>query len=197
MGARIKCFFLEPAPWAEESFRRFTWSNETKCPGPAGYHTVSVVVSPKVPWDKEHNGEGNLAEKELRKDPRWPEKCVCGYVFTPEDQWQHNFDRLYTRSDNSELVTLRSAPVGAMWDAHWMSDRYKGPDGLHLIVKTPGGDWPVDGPSSGGGKWTREGKVPNITAKPSILFPPTTTTDGRVLEKGYHGFLTNGFLEEC
>jgi hypothetical protein len=58
--------------------------------------------------------------------------------------------KLYRRSDTGELVTLGDAPVGAMWDAHWMAhgDVRTGPDGITLAIRTPGGDWLVDSEAS-------------------------------------------------
>lgn len=115
-------------------------------------------------------------------------------MFASEDQWQFNPDALYRRGDTGELVTLHAAPAGAMWNATWMrqGEIYREVDGITLVVRTPGGDWCVDGPAYPAGQppvpnaWQREGKVPDITARPSIHIP------GR-----YHGFLTGGWLEEC
>ena len=89
--------------------------------------------------------------------------------------------------DSGEVV--KSAPVGSMWNADWYKDSglKPGPDGMWLIIKTPGGDWFVDGPSNNGNGWTREGAAPNITARPSIL----------TANNQYHGWLTNGQLTEC
>lgn len=86
-------------------------------------------------------------------------------------------------------TTLSEAPVGAMWTADWYD--FKGPDGHCLVVRTPGGDWIVDGPSmnndgSRGNPWQRSGEIPKVTANPSIHIP------GK-----YHGWLREGFLESC
>jgi hypothetical protein len=75
-----------------------------------------------------------------------------------------------------------------MYDAYWMkdfSDYKKRSDGIMLCVKTPGGDWIVDGPSNNGNGWERTGTVPKITATPSILMAR------------YHGWLRDGWLVEC
>ena len=90
------------------------------------------------------------------------------------------------------------APVGAMWNADWLHgcrfgwDRAldRNADGLVLQVRTPGGDWLIDGPALRDGVpygdgWTRTGTAPDITATPSIVL-------GR-----YHGWLKAGWLEEC
>lgn len=83
-----------------------------------------------------------------------------------------------------ERPGYRPLPAGAMWTD---------PD-LGLTVRTPGGDWHVDRPSSSGGRWTRSGDPPRITATPSILFSLDRPTVG---QRSYHGFLTDGFLVEC
>jgi len=84
-------------------------------------------------------------------------------------------------------MTLRDCPPGAMYDAFWYPE--KGPDGRALCVSLPPGGgmdfWHVDGPSKGGGGWTRSGEPPFVTANPSILTPR------------FHGFLRNGWLESC
>lgn len=85
----------------------------------------------------------------VRADPRWPKTCVCGYTFKETDQWQVNYHQMFEATGGSrdgERYTLSDAPVGAMWDATWWHDLayMTGPDGISLVVKTPGGDWPVD-----------------------------------------------------
>jgi hypothetical protein len=95
-------------------------------------------------------------------------------------------------------VEIKAAPVGAMWDADWYEGSKlkdgrlynRNPDGVTLVVRTPGGDWIVDGPSFANreevGSWSRFGTLPNVTATPSILIP------GK-----YHGWLRDGQLVEC
>jgi hypothetical protein len=125
-------------------------------------------------------------------DPRWPARCDCGHVFrdVPEEPYQLFLERLYERPDTLERFTLEEAVPGAMYDAEWYhgSDGFVGPDGLSLMLKLPGGPhewWAVDGPSKNGGRWTRTGVVPKITATPSILTPR------------YHGWLRDGFLVDA
>ena len=206
MGSRIRCFFLAPTNDIDLYLRRYR-SRSIPEPGDKctasgmEYHNVDRVIErttvealkargwPAHDGDLVHGSEGVPKD-----DPRWPQACACGLQFTAEDHWQCNPEKLYRRSDTSELVALRDAPVGAMWDAHWMSDihGYKRIDGMTLCVRTPGGEWCVDGPSYSEGKvsgagWSRSGVAPDITANPSILIPTGN----------YHGFLRAGFLEEC
>lgn len=186
MGSTIKCFFLEPLDQAREDLRRFTYgeTNQPTCPGVDAWGHDAKVVLGTVPYPMGQGammGEG--ADNFPHEDPRWPKVCSkCDYEFKPEDQWQHNLDRLFKTEAFQLWVTLESAPVGAMWDASWYDS--KGPDGRCLVVKTPGGEWVIDGPKP----WMRTGEPPNITVSPSILFYGSTP---------YHGFLVDGVLKEC
>jgi hypothetical protein len=181
----IKCFLLEPSDRARESLRRFVWSSEgNKCPGPWGYHNADMDLG-EVPYDaaRPHGDNHDHA------DPRWPTHCGCGYAFKPDDQWQYNQHQLYRRVDGGQLYTLGGAPVGAMWRAPWYGP---GKDGKGpLILKTPGGDWDIDGPASNGPGWTRTGEPPLITATPSIGMH---NRDG---SWRYHGWLRNGELVDA
>lgn len=195
MGSRIQCFLIEPTNRTDRKLRRFRGSGDgEKCPGRYGYHNGHTSY-----------GEGKCHEEAMadgykvwrwdegedeppHDDPRWPTKCDdCDYVFRPEDNWQVFREVIYVRKDTGAFMTLRDCPPGAMWDADYYPE--KGPDGLALCVSLPpeGGldYWFIDGPAKGGGKWTRTGTPPNITASPSILTPR------------YHGFLRGGWLEEC
>lgn len=191
----IRCFWLEPTSKAEESLRRYSSST---CPaGGFSYHNAEVVLG-QVAMPAELAGlVGRGDDSFPHDDPRWPTKCdACDYVFDADDNWQHKIDRLYQRDDTGELVTIRRAPVGAMWHSPRMAEFRKPakptPDGLYIYVKTPGGDWPVDGPSSDGGYWKRTGTPPHITVRPSIGI-------GRAEGGGwaFHAFLTDGVLKRC
>lgn len=195
MGSRIQCFMIEPTGRVRRQLRRFVFSSdaESKCPGVMGSHNGHAPF-PEGACRTEKQGDYEVwrfdDEHEIppHDDPQWPQKCDdCPYVFKPEDHWQLFHDVIYVRKDTGATMTLRDAQPGAMWDATWYPE--KGPDGLALCVALPpnGGHdyWHIDGSAKGGGKWTRTGQVPNITANPSILTPR------------YHGFLRNGWLEEC
>lgn len=183
----IECFFLRPSAFAQETLRRYTYSND--CPSVYKYHNCSVEIN-VVPYDLAIPNDGSPGTGIEHDDPRWPSECHCGYKFKPEDEWQHQLIRLYWRSDHLALrVTLSDAPVGSLYYGDWY--HWRGPDRHCLIAITPGGPWIIDGPStnndgSRGPAWTRTGEVPKITVTPSIHFP------GK-----YHGWLRDGVLEEC
>lgn len=190
MGSRIQCFMIEPSDRAEITLRRYCYPGHgNDCKGPMGSHDALIHVG--FTTEEPSHVEDSL---NYPKDhPLWSKKCSdCDYVFQPEDQWQINCTRIYKAPDGKEYTLLFStpqvgkAPAGAIWDAAWMPS--KGPDGKSLMVMTPAGDWWVDGPSSNGPGWTRTGVPPNLTIRSSICI-------GNPVR--YHGFLTNGFLEEC
>lgn len=104
-------------------------------------------------------------------DRRWPKACPCGYVFRPNDGHQEWRTRLYRRGDNGELTTLRDAPVGAIYDSGSFRDvpgYQRNGDGMSLVLKTPAGEWMIDGPANNGPGWTRTGTPPDIVVTPSI-----------------------------
>jgi hypothetical protein len=195
--SKITCFWLAPADECEVAMRRYRSSATEKCaevivpypehpPVVRGYHSAEVKIERK-PCRDDH-GHADIPSDEVKTDPRWPKACGCGYVFVPEDMWQLNEHHLYRRSDNGELTTISDAPAGAMYDAYW----YKAagepgkPDGLNLVLKTPEGDWHIDGPANNGPGWSRTGTPPNITCSPSI---------GIGNPQRMHGWLRNGVLE--
>ncbi len=196
---KIECFLLYPTNMVRRHLRRYAgWimvdglpkqrGGRCEIEGNDGYHQAWVRVEDTVAHQDE--GKNLLCEhwSSHKGDSRWPTYCACGYQFQRNDEWQVFTELIYMR-DTGETMTLREAPVGAMWDAVWFkgAKNYGGPDGLCLVVKTPGGEWCIDGPSSAGGNWVRTGSPPKITVRPSI---------GIGNPFWYHGFLTEGVLED-
>jgi len=152
------------------------------------YRTVPLTISERGTWQMEHDAPPPAT------DPRWPDRCACGYLFEPENTYQVAPSRLYVRQDTGEQLTLHEAEPGMLWDAPWFLDfkpPWAGPDGRSLVMRLPGnGEWTIDGPSSTGGGWTRTGEPPTITARPSIL------SHGSSARQGYHGWLDAGILSD-
>lgn len=137
----IQCFLLEPTGQENHYLRRYAVV-DGGCTGAANYHNARVFTRLLA--------EGE-APRTLAEDPRWPVTCQhCDYTFQPEDRRQDFRQPVYRRVDTGEEMELHAAPAGAMWFTEWMQQYPQrcGPDGRYLTVRTPGGDWVVDGRAS-------------------------------------------------
>lgn len=201
----ITCFMIEPAGTVRRWLRRYSPSQWDKAAnraipvcGANPYHNAQVPIEDGVLLERRDAGGFLYHDTQPREwprdDPRWPTHCdACGYVFTDADVWQLHWHALYRRVATGEVVghlhpSEGRVPPGAMWDTPWFLPQWAGPDGRCLSVMTPGGEWCIDGPSSGGDRrpWQRTGEPPTITATPSIL-----------IGDRYHGWLTNGVLRDA
>lgn len=199
---KIRCFLLEPTASVRVSLRRFTFVGDKRCRlSPVGGHEtglfVTVPVAPAADWPGASGDPFAIGAPIAKDDPRWPEECsYCREPFQVDDPYQVHVEGLWAGSPNGELVTLRNAPAGALWNAEWFPER--GPDGRSLCLQLPGGSaWHIDGPSArqladvtaprfAPGRpaaWQRWGAVPKITVTPSVLTP------------GFHGVVKDGYLE--
>ena len=216
----IPCFWLEATRTTRRSLRRYSreGSPDADVCKPYGYHNAQTVID-VVPYEikatssrPEYRTFDYLGADDRKlfpnEDPRWPAKCGnCDYRFADADARQVFFDELYARTDTREVLALRDAPPGAMWDAWWYGDSDfptpPRPDGIHLMVRCPDmrdgkgtADWYVDGKAGNApGKlygWERSGdpkaNPPTITANPSIQITRTN---------GYHGWLRSGKLVDA
>lgn len=193
MGSTIQCFLLQPTKKYRINLRRY--SKDAKCPVNNWCHNADIFVG-----EEEHEEPPTNGDLHPHDDPHWPAKCdLCDYKFVEGDYWQKNYDLVY-RADDGREFTLTSpdqmtndrvmqAPPGALWECSWMPSA--APDGKSYCVRTPGGDWHIDG-SYKHGTWTRTGVAPNLTVTPSILIG--TKADG---SWQYHGWLRDGKLVEC
>lgn len=208
---KIKCFFLEPIDKERIYLRRYSHTNSIN----NHYHNASV------PWqDIDLVGKG-LSSCEIwgldKNDVYypdlslpWPTQCEsCDYIFQESDVRQRFVSCLYKRQDTGEIMTLRDAPVGAMYYAAWLDecDSYpKGPDGRVLEVIVP------NGISDKGRAWSPDERASNCTMKEDKIHrcwirhgvPPEITVDkqghtckagaGSIMVGKWHGFLKNGYL---
>jgi hypothetical protein len=195
MGSVIQCFLLHPTDKYRITLRRYT--KEDRCPANDWCHNSDAFVGVE-----EHVSHPVSGDNFPHDDPRWPKKCdLCDYLFTEADVWQRNFNLVYKTDDGREF-TLTSpdmmttdkelgAPPGAMWECPWMGP---GEDGRSYCVRTPGGDWHIDGiygiPQPG--RWKRTGTAPRLTVTPSIGIGGGPNGGWK-----YHGWLSDGFLREC
>lgn len=157
----IKVFFLERSNKVQQILRRYTNAGG-ECGHLAnhGYHNATirlgVVEVPEMPEGEYHALETNTSVVYDNgkvggvidlSDPRWPTQCACGYRFEDRANKQYAPQRLYQSVDTGELMTLRDAPVGAMWQTDYHD--HTGPDGKCLIVRIPQHhDWIVDSRAS-------------------------------------------------
>ncbi len=181
----IKCFMIELTERSRRWLRRYS-SGDGKCRD-GGYHNIHTRIEDGAADEPSVSGPTAWP----LDDPRWPAVCSCGYRFTDKDERQLFTLHVWRRTDDGEEFVLHpnmegTAPPGAMFRADWLEPRYVGSDGISLGLVTPGGTWLIDFPaSSGGGRWTRTGTPPMITAMPSILTP------------SYHGWLRDGVLVDA
>lgn len=229
---RWPVFWLEPVAQGQVSLRRFRSSGKEggSCDKSGmGYHNAERVIIDAYAATF-HVDESRETRREVidaypdvpHDDPRWPAQCACGYTFTEDDYWQTNTEQLHRSSLDGGLYTLKSAPIGAMWDADWMGEMFRGPDGICLIVKLPdGSDWPVDMEASNCTRsqwqpvpgeqntrrwtgrthycWVRHG---DPRTAPSALHVDkgakgeSCNAGGGSIQSGvWHGFLSHGYLQ--
>jgi hypothetical protein len=215
MYPETRTFWLEETSDIAAGLRRYArtgdgWTCDT------GYHSALVYtgVEPAVFTG---NGTGRVLAARLftpRDDPRWPTTCRCGYQFPSDCPWQDWQELIYRRADTGDLVILRErqasdvggpdpAPPGAMWDAWWMRDAWRGPEGIALMVRLPNGrDWFVDGRASNCTHpddnshrcWVRHGDP--RTGRVTVDKDGDTcgAGAGSIQAEDYHGFLRDGRL---
>lgn len=199
---RVKCFWIEPTDMFDVELRRYVRGRDDCDAGPfvpfvggmqvtMGYHNAAVTIE-RIEVDGRGHGlrQNGTFPEEFKTDERWPKACRCGHVFTADDMWQRNEVQLWRRSDNGELVTMTDAPVGAMWNADWYVDHpgmTRNEPGVCIVMKTPAGDWIIDGPASNGPGWTRRGVPPLLEVTPSIGIGEPQRFHGWLGGEGGHG----------
>ena len=214
MSRQIPCFFLEPTGRLRLTLRRYLGRGDhadvPECPdnpGQYSYHNAQSDPVGEADYDPTGLIHSDRFQSWPRDDPSWPVACSCGYAFDARANFRVFCEAIYRRSDTGEETTLRDAPAGAMWYADWMLDHgatwNRGPDGHCLVVKTPGGEWMVDGRASNCGRpddnthhcWVRHGTAPQITVDKNG--DTCSAGAGSIQAGSYHGFLRNGYLVEA
>lgn len=203
----VRCFFLEPTKKLRRQLRRYrSCEGIAPCPLMPGQYSRHDA---SVPFDEveKPNADGIIEvqkDKPDNSDPRWPTHCGCGYAFEDSDERQVFADRLYVRSDTRDVVAIRDAGPGAIYNADWYADHpcWCGPDGRSLIAILPNGnEWHIDGPANNctdkegfmAAKhkcWIRHGEPPMLTVDKNG--PTCHAGAGSILSGNYHGFLRNG-----
>lgn len=135
----------------------------------------------------------------------WPETCpVCLKAMDYEEESSRSTStgRRWVRKDTGEEHdNLREFGPGAMWDADWMPDSMKGPDGRCLCVILPNGrEWNIDSRAANCTRrdddvhqcWVRHGEPPNLTVDKNG--DTCAAGAGSIMAGDYHGFLQAGVL---
>jgi hypothetical protein len=197
--ASIECFLIEPTEYYRRYLRRFTHGGRNVCgQGEFTYHEDKVLLD-VVASDVQPASSEDIWPHD---DPVWPKTCRrCDYQFIVQ--------RVFKRDNGGysyDFMTLLDASPGAMWFATWLEDlewHGKGPDGRILVVKTPGGDWTVDGRATNCTKpddtehrcWVRQGTPPKVTV--SKNGNTCNSGAGSIGIGSYHGFLRDGHLVDA
>lgn len=201
-------FWLEPTDEVLTGLRRYSHSGDA-----SSYHSALVHIGREK---TDATGSISIEDKTPHDDPRWPTRCTehadCGYVFTDEDRWQDWQDLIWRRVDTgdeyvmhahrTEAWPLPSAPPGACWDASWMPEWWRGPDGISLVVRLPDNtDWTVDSEASNCTRkgqphqcWVRHGDPRECHVTVDKQGDTCAAGAGSIASPGYHGFLIKGVL---
>jgi hypothetical protein len=206
----IRVFFLSPTNLHERSLRRM--SKDDVCTGEVYRWCSARALIGRIEEESPSSGHVHWP----RDDQRWPVACAaCGRHFTETDEGLVDYDRLYQRSDNGELVALRNAPPGSCWDAIWYRDRdfdqtpgcasMIGPDGRTLVLRCPDGhDWVIDSRASNCDRkndnthwcWVRHGRPEDGTLYVDKAGHTCGAGAGSIQTPSWHGFCDMGFLTE-
>jgi len=192
-----RCFWLESTGRVKHSLLVIDLKSD--CAGRPGKPCRAMKHAAEYATKVDENGIPEWVGSHMPddNDPSWPGSCdVCNRTFCGEVMRSTCQELIYIDEVGNE-TTLREAQFGAMWNEPGRG--VTGPDGICLMVKTPGGDWCVDGPSWENGvkkhehAWKRTGKIPVVTATPSIHIL-STGYDGAERSTIYHGWLREGVL---
>lgn len=201
----IKVFFCEATSRHQSYLRRFA---DGPCAG-GSYHNAKVPIEIVGTVGTDHPVSGDLHN---HADPRWPKQCEhCGYLFGESDSWQLFHEPIYRRLDTGDTRPWPQMPAGACRDLDWLHDRpsWCGYDGRSLEVRTPGGDWMIDGRASNCTMpadrahrcWIRHGRPEDgnlhVDKSPEAGQSTCAAGGGSIAMPAYHGFLHHGELTSC
>jgi hypothetical protein len=203
---RIKCFWLDALEEMRYYLRTYETEEDKNCPLTGSFHNATVFLCDGPAEYYERSGHKAIRCIDEPDDPplvSYPTTCNCGFLFSQHAQRHVYHRQLFQRKDTNEKMTVEDAPAGAMWNAWFYGKYWQGEDGMSLMVKTPGGEWCVDGHASNCTKpddevhkcWCRHGIPPEITV--DKVGNTCNAGAGSIAQKTYHGFLRNGYLEQC
>ncbi|RWO39487.1 MAG: hypothetical protein EOS11_22095 [Mesorhizobium sp.] len=215
----FKISWWEPTDRERHWLRRYTSSDKHKCSATGSYCNAKFELGEA---DILYTDSGYISgDRDNRKPPesdaRWPKLCdACGRPFGAEDPYQLFGKQIYVCGATGTRSTLDKVPVGACWDAWWISERRKdgptgcghsvGPDHRSLVVKLPGNhDWHIDSRCSNCTKpddsdhfcWVRTGRPEDGTLHVGKDGNTCSAGAGSIAVPGFHGFLHHGILRDC
>lgn len=210
----VPTFWCEPNGLARVSLRVHS---DIACPAAdqppdTRYEThcrATVVLFDTAPVERDPDGYYPSIPAERYADASWPTLCAtCGLArdWTPhvdQDPWY--------RSEGRGQWTDRELPVGAMWDAWWLPDRWKGTDGIGLSIMVPDGSGGAHQflPDAEASNCTRKGEDHKCWCRHGDPRTGPVTIDktcdtcaagaGSILvhgDPGWHGYVRNGMIVE-
>jgi len=208
----IRCFLVEPTG---EGYESSIVIEAGGCIGGFEYHRSERI---QRRFQLLENGEYPQDWVKTSERTSTPYCTRCGeHDFSPEalKSVSGSKGRVWQRVDTGERCdNLNDFGPGAMWYSTWYIDEKTGHFHLGhkggwsveppLSVRTPGGDWLIDGRASNCTMpednehrcWPRQGTAPRITVSKS--FGNTCSAGGGSIISGdYHGFLRDGYLVKC
>lgn len=207
----VQAFWVGDSGVVEMTLRRYRLHDEPTCPT-GGYHHAGVDIGGAA---AHRDTRGFLMPIPLDPhldDDRWPTHCECGYQFDPiTDEWTVDQDTIYVRSDTGQRWRHRDLPPGAMLDAFWLPDHWKGPDGIGLETVLPDGSkWYSDMRARGCTRtaddpgftrhkcWVRHGDPKAVPADVTVDKHGETcgAGGGSIQTPGWHGWLHDGWFTE-
>lgn len=208
MGEPVQTFWVGDSGVVELSLRRYRLHDEPSCPvGPIHHASVPIGGAPAHRDRRGYLLPINLGP--FLDDDRWPTRCDCGYEFTPEDERTIDQETIYVRPEGTERWAKTLLPVGAMYDAFWMPQHYRGQDGIGLVVVVPEQHhWHPDVRAHNCSRvgddpdfvlhkcWVRHGdpRAPRSEMTVDKDGPTCTAGAGSVVTEEWHGFLQAGML---
>lgn len=219
----VATFWCAPTGKVRRTLRTFTFAADDPCPGGGGLGHSAVVDLDvaDAQWGR-YNSDGSLrpthaadparvlvsgsvARRALRAaEHRWPTVCAtCGGDIGERAHRVVDTHELYATAGQPDVFELDSLPPGAMFDAWWLPDSYRGSDGIALTVVLPDGHrWHVDArakncprPDDDHACWCRHGDPRSQPVTVDKSCDTCTAGAGSVQTATWHGFLRNGVLK--
>ncbi len=210
-----KVFFIEPTDRERQWLRRYSYPRRCSAKPDTGCHAMFELGEGDVLYTPDGYIDATKRKpKPPKDDPRWPMACQdCGMPFEPADEFQLFTRQIYVRPDTGFRCTTEEAPIGACWDAWWISERRKdgptgcgymiGDDHRSLVVRCPDGhDWHVDARASNCTMkeenthhcWVRHGQPEDGTLHVDKAGHTCAAGAGSIDTGKWHGFLHGGEL---